>query len=93
MADQLDEQSTNVYDSCDNQRSKDIIKKFTTEIRNILAPYEFIHHIKDAIWISHIIEDIYKVLFRLDGVSYVIYRPEALKELSDEEKNKTFSPF
>ena len=89
MADQFDEQSTrynaarqaaqanegtSVYDSCNNQFMKDFIEKLTTEIRNILAPYEFIHHINDAIWISHIIEDIRKVLLRLNGVSYVIYQ-------------------
>ena len=100
MADQFDEQSTrynatqanegtSVYDSCDDEISRDIIKKFTTEINiNILGPYEFIHSIKEAIWISHIIEDIYNVLFRLDGVSCVIYRSEALKELSDGRKIK-----
>ena len=108
MADQFDEQSTrynaiwqaaranegtSVYDSCNEQLTKDIIKKLTTEIRNILSSYEFIHHINDAIWISHIIEDIRKVLLRLDGISYVIYRSGPIKELSDEEKNKTFRPF
>ena len=85
MADQFDEQFTRyiaalayegigVYDSCDDQRSRDIIKKFTKEIRNILAPYEFIHNISGAIWLSRYIEDIRKVLLELDGVSYDIDR-------------------
>ena len=86
-------EGTSMYNSCDDQFMKDFIKKLTTEIRNILSSYEFIHHINDAIWISHIIEDIRKVLLRLDSVSYVIYRSGPIKELLDEEKNKTFGPF
>ena len=105
MAHQFDEQSTrynaaqqaaranegiSVYDFCDEQSTKDFITKFTKEIRNILAPYEFIHHINDAIWLSHYIVDIREVL---DGVSYDIYRSGAIKELSDRQKNETFKPF
>ena len=103
MADQFDEESTrynalryaapandvtSVYDSCDDQFMKDFIKKLTTEIRNILAPYMFMNHINDAIWISHIIEDIRKVLRRLGGVFYVIYRSGAIQELRTRRKIK-----
>ena len=36
-------EGTSVYDSCDDQLTRDFIKKLTTEITIILAPYEFIH--------------------------------------------------